>query len=78
MIYDISNLVESLTPREKELLDLLVAEGLSNNKIAERLCITRWTVEKHLYNIYEKLGVESRAKAMAWVNQQRAMQPKDS
>ena len=78
MIYDISNLGESLTPREKELLDLLVAEGLSNNKIAERLYISKWTVEKHLYNIYGKLGVESRAEAIARVNQQRAMQPKDS
>jgi RNA polymerase sigma factor (sigma-70 family) len=78
MIYDISNLVESLTPREKELLNLLVAEGLSNNKIAERLYISKWTVERHLSNIYGKLGVESRAEAIAWVNQQRAMQLKDS
>lgn len=78
MIYDISNPVESLTPREKELLDLLVAEGLSNNKIAKRLYIAVGTVEKHLSNIYAKLGVESRSKAIAWVNQQRAMQPKDS
>lgn len=74
MIYDTFYLVESLTPREKEVLDLLVTEGLSNKKIAKRLHICTGTVEKHLANIYGKLGVESRTEAVAWVNQQRAMQ----
>lgn len=76
--FDTSELVESLTPREKEVLDLLVTEGLSNKKIAKRLHISRWTVDRHLTNIYGKLGVESRTEAVAWVNQQRAMQSRNT
>jgi DNA-binding CsgD family transcriptional regulator len=49
----------SLTAREIEVLRLL-AEGLSNPQIAERLVVSRRTVDAHLRSIYDKLGVKSR------------------
>lgn len=53
---------DALTPREVEVLKLL-AEGLSNSQIAERLVISRRTVTTHLTVIYDKLGVKSRSAA---------------
>jgi DNA-binding NarL/FixJ family response regulator len=54
----------SLTAREREVLNLL-ARGLSNRDIAEQLVITNKTVKNHLSRIYEKIGVHSRAEAIA-------------
>jgi DNA-binding NarL/FixJ family response regulator len=54
----------SLTSREREVLNLL-ARGLSNASIAEELVITNKTVKNHLSRIYEKIGVHSRAEAIA-------------
>jgi ATP/maltotriose-dependent transcriptional regulator MalT len=51
--------VESLTPRERQVVDL-AAQGRSNREIAEALFVTLKTVEWHLRNGYEKLGVASR------------------
>ena len=48
-----------LTPRELEIVHM-VAEGLRNRRIAERLFISEGTVKIHLHNIYEKLGVDGR------------------
>jgi NarL family two-component system response regulator LiaR len=53
-----------LTQREKEVLALLV-EGLSNAEISERLVITVATVKFHVRGILSKLGVSSRAEAIA-------------
>ena len=55
-----------LTDREFQLWSML-EEGLSNPAIAERLFISRRTVEKHLENLYLKLGVRSRLAALAVV-----------
>jgi DNA-binding NarL/FixJ family response regulator len=53
-----------LTPREAELLGLLT-EGLSNRELGRRLFISEATVKTHLAHIYAKLGVETRAAAIA-------------
>src|ERR1043165_6167846 len=53
-----------LTNREREILALL-AEGLGNKQIAGRLGISTNTVKTHLELLFEKLGVSSRAEAVA-------------
>ncbi|GHO50623.1 LuxR C-terminal-related transcriptional regulator [Ktedonospora formicarum] len=57
-------LVEPLTERELTVFRLLVT-GLSNAEIARDLIITVGTVKRHLNSIYGKLGVQSRAQAIA-------------
>lgn len=56
--------VEPLTRQELEVLRLL-AIGLSNQTIAERLTITVGTVKTHVHNLYGKLGVAKRTQAVA-------------
>jgi HD-GYP domain-containing protein (c-di-GMP phosphodiesterase class II) len=51
-----------LTERQVEVLRL-VARGLSNKQVAERLCITRRTAEHHVQDMYARIGVSSRAAA---------------
>jgi DNA-binding CsgD family transcriptional regulator len=58
--------LERLTDREVEV-SLLIADGLSNDEAAERLHVTRRTVEFHLTNAYRKLGVRGRAALAAAV-----------
>jgi LuxR family maltose regulon positive regulatory protein len=57
-------LVEPLTGREAEVLQLL-ADGLSNHEIAERLVLSEGTVKTHAHNLYGKLGAQSRTLAIA-------------
>ncbi len=54
-----------LTAREIEVLKL-VAEGLGDKEIADRLCLSGHTVHRHISNIRVKLGLPSRAAAVAW------------
>ena len=54
-----------LTPREREVL-ALVAEGLTNAELAERLYISPRTAGVHVSNILAKLGMSSRTEAAAW------------
>jgi len=56
---------DSLSKREREVLQILT-EGADNNAIAASLEITINTVEKHLANIYKKLGMTSRTEAILW------------
>jgi LuxR family maltose regulon positive regulatory protein len=56
-------LVEPLTERELEVLRLL-ADGLSNEEIADKLVLTTGTIKTHAHNIYAKLGVRNRAQAI--------------
>ncbi|HJS56697.1 MAG TPA: LuxR C-terminal-related transcriptional regulator [Vicinamibacteria bacterium] len=55
----------ALTAREMEVLRL-VAEGLGDKEIAERLFLSGHTVHRHISNIRLKLGLPSRAAAVAW------------
>ena len=58
--------LSTLTDREREVLDLL-AQGLTNKEIAERLVITTNTVKRHLKAVFEKLDVHTRSAATAKV-----------
>jgi DNA-binding CsgD family transcriptional regulator len=61
--------IGTLTRRENEVLQLIGA-GLSNPEIADRLYITRKTVETHVGNLLAKLGLRNRAEAAAYATRQ--------
>lgn len=48
-----------LSPRQREV-SVLVARGLSNNEIADRLGITEGTVKLHVYQIFKRMKVRNR------------------
>jgi DNA-binding NarL/FixJ family response regulator len=55
-----------LTPRECEVMEL-VAAGLTNHEIADRLVISRKTAKNHVHHVYKRLNVDSRMAAVtAW------------
>lgn len=60
----------NLSKREWQVLALL-ADGLSNKEIAQKLSIAAHTVERHLSQLYQKLNVRSRAEAGKWYWQHR-------
>jgi LuxR family transcriptional regulator, maltose regulon positive regulatory protein len=57
--------IPGITPRERDVLELL-AEGLTNRQIAERLVVSDHTVHRHVTNILRKLDLPSRAAAAAY------------
>jgi LuxR family maltose regulon positive regulatory protein len=61
--FGIQPLIEPLSARELEVLRL-IAEGLSNQAIAERLIVAFSSVKRHIKNLYGKLGVQSRTQAL--------------
>ncbi|MBV8714143.1 MAG: response regulator transcription factor [Chloroflexi bacterium] len=65
---------DPLTPREREVATL-VADGLSNREIAERLVIAVSTAERHVANILAKLTVTSRTQLATWMLQHGAQKP---
>jgi len=57
-----------LTPREIEVVKM-VAKGLTNKEIADRLCIAGATVKIHLHNIYEKVKINRRAELVRFADE---------
>ena len=57
-----------LTPRETEIVQM-VAQGLRNRIIGERLSISEGTVKTHLHNIYEKVKVNGRLELVLWAQE---------
>jgi DNA-binding CsgD family transcriptional regulator len=55
---------ESLTPTERQVVEL-VAQGLTNPQVGERMFISRGTVKAHLLHIFQKLDVQSRSELAA-------------
>lgn len=66
---------DELSPRELEVLRLLV-EGASNKAIAARLTLSENTIKTHISRIFDKLGAQSRAEAVA-IALQRGLVPMD-
>jgi DNA-binding NarL/FixJ family response regulator len=60
-----AELPDGLTPREVEVLQL-IAEGLTNTEIAERLVVSAATVKSHVNHIFAKAGVRDRAQAVVY------------
>jgi pimeloyl-ACP methyl ester carboxylesterase/DNA-binding CsgD family transcriptional regulator len=63
-----ASLFAALSTREREVL-ALIADGLSNTCIAERLQIGEKTVRNHTSNLFDKLGVRSRAQAIVFAHE---------
>ena len=55
----------SLSAREIEIIEL-VAEGLTNQEIADRLTISKRTVDKHVSNVFTKTGSKNRVALLNW------------
>lgn len=60
-----ATLCSGLTRREYEVVSL-VADGLKNREISDRLRLSEHTVKLHLHNTFRKIGVSNRAGAAAW------------
>ena len=61
---------DGLSAREREVLERIAA-GDSNKLIARALDLSPHTVKRHVANILDKLGLQSRAQAAAWLQGQR-------
>jgi DNA-binding NarL/FixJ family response regulator len=66
--------IAALTEREREVIALL-AEGLQNKDVGERLHITENTVRRHLVAIFNKLGVDSRLELVIYAFRHGMVQP---
>ena len=69
--------MEPLTRRQREVASL-VAQGLTNREIAERLVLSERTIEGHVEQMRAKLGVRSRTQIATWVLEDRVLGSSDS
>jgi DNA-binding NarL/FixJ family response regulator len=71
---DPGELPDGLTPREAEVLRL-IAEGLTNGEIADRLVVSPATVKSHVNHIFAKAGVAGRAQAVVYAYEHGIAEP---
>ena len=57
-----------LTRREREIMEL-IAEGLSNKEVAQRLNVATFTVKSHVHSLLEKLALRSRLQVASYYTQ---------
>ena len=67
---------DGLSEREVEVLRL-VAAGHSNQMIADELFLSRYTIVRHVANIYGKIGTSNRAEAATYANQHGLLDESD-
>src|SRR3954464_2247646 len=70
-----SELPDGLTPREAEVL-ALIAAGLTNTEIAQRLVVSGATVKSHVNHIFAKAGVRDRAQAVVYAYEHGLTEPR--
>ena len=70
------SLIESvrMTKREREVIEL-IAEGLSNKEIAQKLSIATYTVKSHVHNILDKLALHTRLQVASYAHAQGDFKP---
>ena len=56
----------NLTPREQEVYQLIVEEGISRQELADRLGIALQTVVRHIYSLLQKTGADSQLQMVVW------------
>jgi len=69
-------LPDGLTPREAEVLEL-IAGGLSNGEIADRLVVSGATVKSHVNHLFAKIGAATGTQAVAYAYQHELVAPRE-